>query len=148
MKKNKHFQDFFLSVRKKRPLAKPLHGYVLRLARCLQDVLEDQKLLRWRCVQDFFKTCLQDVFKTSSRPTNVCWEGSTIDYIYGLLLLSRAPKDSIDTAVLSQYFLSGNIRIAKISYSKKDIFHSVPWTKLLRFRHPIIPATPWGPPLI
>ena len=35
-------------------------------ARCLQDVLEDVKLLRWRRAED--------VFKTSSRPTNVCWE--------------------------------------------------------------------------
>ena len=30
----------------------------------LQDVLEDEKLLRWRNVEDVFKTCLQDVFKT------------------------------------------------------------------------------------
>ena len=52
------------------------------LARCLQDVLqdvfkkssrhlqdnlEDKKLLRWRCVEDAFKTCLKDVFKTSSK---------------------------------------------------------------------------------
>ena len=46
-----------------------------RLARCLQDVfktslqdvfvLKDVKSLRWRYVED--------VFKTSSRPTNVCW---------------------------------------------------------------------------
>ena len=44
-----------------------------RLARCfqdvfarrLQDVLEDKKLLHWRHVED--------VFKASSRPTNVCW---------------------------------------------------------------------------
>ena len=36
-----------------------------RLARCLQHVLEDVKLLRWRLVENFFKT--------SSRPTNVCW---------------------------------------------------------------------------
>ena len=31
----------------------------------MQDVLEDVKLLRWRRVED--------VLKTSSRPTNVCW---------------------------------------------------------------------------
>ena len=43
-------------------------------SRHLQNVLEDVKLLRWRRVEDFFKTCLQDVFKTSWRPTNVCWE--------------------------------------------------------------------------
>ena len=45
-----------------------------RLARCLQDVLEDEKLLRWGSVEDVFKTCLKDVFKTSLRPTNICWE--------------------------------------------------------------------------
>ena len=42
-----------------------------RLARYLQDVLEDIKLLRWRCVEDVFKTCLQDVLKT-----NKCLLGS------------------------------------------------------------------------
>ena len=35
-------------------------------SRRLQDVLEDEKLLRWRHVED--------VFKTSWKPTNVCWE--------------------------------------------------------------------------
>ena len=43
-------------------------------SRRLQDVLEDKKLLRWRRFEDVFKTCFEDVFKTSSRPTNVCWE--------------------------------------------------------------------------
>ena len=33
-------------------------------SRRLQDVLEDVKLLRWRRVEDVFKTCLEDVFKT------------------------------------------------------------------------------------
>ena len=42
------------------------------LVRCLQDVLEDEKLLRWRSVEDFFKTCLEDVSKTSWKPTNIC----------------------------------------------------------------------------
>ena len=36
-----------------------------RLVRCLQNVFEDKKLLRWRRVED--------VFKRSWRPTNVCW---------------------------------------------------------------------------
>ena len=35
--------------------------------------LGDEKLLRWRRVEDVFKTCPEDVFKTSWRPTNVCW---------------------------------------------------------------------------
>ena len=43
-------------------------------SRCLQDVLEDINLLSWRYVEYVFKTCLEDVFKTSSRPENVCWE--------------------------------------------------------------------------
>ena len=41
--------------------------------RRLEDVLEDVKLLHWRRVEDIFKTCLEDVFKTSWRPTNICW---------------------------------------------------------------------------
>ena len=43
-------------------------------SRRLQDVLEDEKLLRWRRVEDVFKTCLEDVLKTSWRPRNVCWD--------------------------------------------------------------------------
>ena len=34
-------------------------------SRGLQDVLEDKKLLHWRRFEDAFKTCLEDVFKTS-----------------------------------------------------------------------------------
>ena len=30
---------------------------------CLQDVLEDKKLLRWRRVEDFFKACLEDSWR-------------------------------------------------------------------------------------
>ena len=43
-----------------------------------------------------------------------------------MLLLSRAPQDSIDTTVLSCLFLLCNIRTAKISYCKKYIFQSAP----------------------
>ena len=47
----------------------------------LQDVLEDEKLLRWRPLQDVLKTCLEDilktyledVFKTSWKQKNVYW---------------------------------------------------------------------------
>ena len=37
------------------------------LARRLQDVLEDEKLLCWRRLEDVFKTCSEDVLKTSWR---------------------------------------------------------------------------------
>ena len=33
-------------------------------SRCLEDVLEDEKLLRWRRLLDVLKTCLEDVLKT------------------------------------------------------------------------------------
>ena len=51
-------------------------------------------------------------------------KGSTIDSMYRLYLLSRAPQDSIDT-IVSKLFISSSvyIRTVKISYSKKDIFH-------------------------
>ena len=42
-------------------------------SRRLQDLLEDVKLLRWGRVEEAFKTCPEDVFKTSWRPANVCW---------------------------------------------------------------------------
>ena len=37
---------------------------ILRLTRSLEDVLEDKKMLRWRCFQELLKTCLEDVLKT------------------------------------------------------------------------------------
>ena len=45
--------------------------------RRLEDVLEKEKLLRWRCLQDVSKTCLQDVLKicledmSSGRPEDM-----------------------------------------------------------------------------
>ena len=52
-------------------------------------------------------------------------QSSTIYFIYGLLLLSRAPQDSID-ATVSKSFISSSVyvRTAKISYSKNDISHN------------------------
>ena len=35
-----------------------------RLAKRLEDVLEDEKLLRWRSLEDVLKTYLEDVLKT------------------------------------------------------------------------------------
>ena len=49
-------------------------------ARRLQDVLEDVKLSRWRRVKGVFKTCFETLFKTPSRPTNVCWERCACNY--------------------------------------------------------------------
>ena len=37
---------------------------ILRLPRRLEDVLEDEKLLRWRRLRNNLKTCLEDVLKT------------------------------------------------------------------------------------
>ena len=83
----------------------------------------------------------QDFLSNQTHITKISfwfWEkqGSTIDSVYGLLLLSRAPHDSIGTTVLSRVFLLCNIRTAKISYSKKDIFQSVPPNKTFTFLAP------------
>ena len=56
-------------------------------ARCLEDVLEDEKLLHWRriedvlktCLEDVLKTCLEDVCKASWRPTKCFLELSVSD---------------------------------------------------------------------
>ena len=65
-------------------------------ARSLQDVLEDLKLLRWRRVEDVVKTCLEDVYKTSSKPTNVCREKtcSILRSIYVVLTLAEKRRPS------------------------------------------------------
>ena len=60
----------------------------------------------------------------------------TICYIYGLLLLSRAPQNTIDTTVSKPFISSVYIRTAKISYSKSNIFHSAPLKR--NFPYPII----------
>ena len=46
---------------------------VLRdVLRRLEDVLKDEKLLPWRRVEEFFKTCLEDVLKTNKCLLG-CW---------------------------------------------------------------------------
>ena len=37
------------------------------------NVLEDEKLLRWRRVEDVFKTCLEDVLKTNKCLLGIFW---------------------------------------------------------------------------
>ena len=64
---SRRFQDVFKTFRRR------LQNVFKTSSRRLQDLLEDVKLLRWRPVEDVFKTCLEDVLKTFSRPTNVCW---------------------------------------------------------------------------
>ena len=49
-----------------------LQRNIFCLLRGLQDVSEDVKVLRWRGIEKFFKACLEDFLKTSSRPTNAC----------------------------------------------------------------------------
>ena len=63
---------------------------MLSSSRCLQDVLEDAKLLLWRRVEDVLKTCLGDVFKTSSRLTNVCWVNIILESPYLGKIISRS----------------------------------------------------------
>ena len=55
-------------------------------------------------------------------------QGYAMGSIYELLLLSRAPQDSIDNRynLLSCSFLLCTISTEKISYSKNDIFQSAP----------------------
>ena len=48
----------------RRRLEDVLKTFSRPLARGLQDVLEDEKFLRWRRLQDILKTCLEDVLKT------------------------------------------------------------------------------------
>ena len=59
--------------------------------------------------------------------------------------MSRAPQNSTDTTASKLFVYSSlYIKTAKISYSKKDMFHLAPYTKLLLCLHPII-STPTSP---
>ena len=72
-----------------------------RLARCLQDVLEDVKLLRWRRVEDVFKT-------------NKCLLGDThILYIQIQVYMNKLQADVVIYAFKiknKHYMKSGRIR--------------------------------------
>ena len=72
---SRRFEDVFrvTTFRLPRRLENVLPEVLKTSSRRLPDVLEDVKLLRWRYVEDVFRTFLEEVFKTSWRPTNVCW---------------------------------------------------------------------------
>ena len=74
--------------------------------RSLQDVLEDVKLLRWRRVEDFFKTYLEDVLKTSWRRQQM-FAGNVLNVEYcrtrKRLIMEKFPS------MLTYYFLSGEM---------------------------------------
>ena len=56
-------------------------------SRRLEDALEDVKLLRWRRVED--------VLKTSSKPTNVCWESLSCEefrFCWSSMFSVKVPK--------------------------------------------------------
>ena len=54
-------------------------------SRDLEDVLEDVKLLLARRIEVVFKICIEDVLKTSSRQTIVCWESLLCyDQVYSI----------------------------------------------------------------
>ena len=78
-----------------RRLADVFSVTIFHLPRRLEDVLEDIKLLRCRRVEDVFKTCLEDVFKTSSRPLNVCWEVVVVQAIVNVMKNSYEKEDLI-----------------------------------------------------
>ena len=81
---SRRFQDMPSTLRQdmsSRRLEDVFSITIFCLARYLQDVfkmssrrLEDETLLRWRRVEDVFKTCLEDICKTSWKPSNICWD--------------------------------------------------------------------------
>ena len=80
---------------------------------------------------------LQDFLQSQTHIARISFrfsetQGSTVDSIYGLLLLSRTPEDSKDVTVLKSFISSSvYLRTIKISYSKENILHSSPLTKNL-----------------
>ena len=93
---------------------------------CVKMITVISKLLNFSLSHTHTRTDKYSNFAFSSWWS---WEtqGSTIDSMYGLSLLSRSPQDSIDKTV-SKSFISSSvyIRTAKISYSKKYVFHQTP----------------------
>ena len=79
--------------------------YVLKT--CLEDVLEDQKLLRWRRLEDVLKTCIEDVLK-------VCLED----------VLKTCLEDVLKTLWRQTKFLLGIFVSNKSKcVSSKSVFH-------------------------
>ena len=53
--------DYILNMSWRKDVLKMSWGH---LASCLEDVLEDEKLLRWRYLHNILKACVEDVLKT------------------------------------------------------------------------------------
>ena len=80
---------------------------ILRLQRRLQVVYEEEKLLRWRRLEDVLKACLEDVFKT-------CLEYVLKTYLEDVFkTLWRATK----------YLLGISVTNKSKCVSNKSIFH-------------------------
>ena len=76
--------------------------------RRLKDVLEDEKLLRWRCLEDVFKTCLEDVLKMSWRHIlNTSWRhyGDKQNTYWGSV---SNKSDYVSNKSIFQKFISDN----------------------------------------
>ena len=108
----------------------------LYFARRLKDVLENKKLLSWRPVEDLFKTCLEDVLKTSWRPTNGS-SGGSIVYVYkfGYLFCWMNDKKSliglkVQPVITTRIYVLYKITIALkfMSYINSDL--QIPAKKL------------------
>ena len=66
------FQDVFFKT--------SLQDVFKMSSRRFQDVLEDEKLLRWKYFEDVFKTRLEDVFKTNKCLLGIVWKSIAIFY--------------------------------------------------------------------
>ena len=65
---------------------------IFLLPRRLQDVLEDEKLLRWKSVEGFFKTYLEDASSRHILKTNKCLLGSIINPVFPYSTLDARMK--------------------------------------------------------
>ena len=91
-------------------------------SRRLQDVFK-VKLLRWRRVEDVFKTCFEDILKTSSRPTNICWVWSWEIFVVGVSyscksankLATMAYKEPLSTTIFF-FSISSNCKIYHLQF--------------------------------
>ena len=62
----------------------------------------DENLLGWRHVEDVFKTCLEDVFKWSSRPTNVCWAVGITSSAVGLKICAITARIKMYKSIIKK----------------------------------------------
>ena len=102
---SKHLLVFTTSWRRLQDISwrRLQHVFSVTILR-LQDVLEDEKLLRWRRLEDVLKTCLEDLLKILWRQTK---------YLLGIFVYLSRDLTNLNVYLTSLYFTNLSLTTLK-----------------------------------